>query len=296
MIPDLVSVPSRDDPVVSVIILAHKPREYLFEAVMSALQGSDRQPAFEIILVKPFEHPDWDLRFKSLGVRLVTCKKAGAGAKLAEGCRSARGNIIAFLEDDDAFEFGKLETIIRVFQGDPELVYFHHDQRAVDAQGHTLGWIHGTPGFNLSSVAVRKEFLLRHLTLFEALPAASDKMLYYLIRISGAPSLHSGLLLTRYRIHEENRHLRYDPTEDWLLLASYLRHVPTHGLKEKLIVAYLVSSSSVLVTTRLLLGRRWGSKLIRWYSWALWFRHRHEVLGEKPRRSHPDGVPMLTPL
>ncbi len=220
-------------PRISVIITAHDRREFLLEAVASVL-GSAGPAPFEIWVVKSFHDPALDAELEARGVRHVETEAAPLGAKLALGIGRSSGEILTFLEDDDAYEPGRLARVAERFGRDPGLGYYRNGQRRVGPTGSTLsagtagraeenlrrfGTVAGgthdlprmlprlvriDPDFNLSSIAVRREALADRIQELAALSAAVDSFVFYAALEHRLGLCIEAEPLTRYRVHPSN--------------------------------------------------------------------------------------------
>jgi hypothetical protein len=240
------------DPTVSVVLIAHERRSFILEAAASAEASARGVAGVERIAVKKFVDPEIDGTLSAGGWKLLQTDRDPLGAKVALGIREARGEVVTFLEDDDAYEPGRLGAIQRAFGSDAALGYYRNGQSFVAADGKTpvapegtaaqnlarFGKVHGEPGnlaavlpelfqidpdFNLSSMALRRAPILSALPLLEPLPAAVDSALFYAALRSGAGVLIDSTSLTRYRVHGQNASLLTRPIAPEAL-AEFLRY------------------------------------------------------------------------
>jgi hypothetical protein len=116
---------------VTAVVTAHDRRQYLPEAVRSALDSG----ADEVVVVRNFSGPidGCEGRYRD-----VPCELAETGEKEARGVEAATGDVVAFLDDDDVWELAKVPTLRAAFGRSPDLVYFCHRQSAMDAQGRPV--------------------------------------------------------------------------------------------------------------------------------------------------------------
>ena len=116
-------------PYISVLILAHDRRKYLFDAVNSVLSQDLPRDKYEVLVVK-YEldnDKEIDKKLEELGLRVVNTKEVSLGAKIAVGAEEAKGEVLAFLEDDDLFLPGKLSRVYEVFNRDEKIGYYHNE-------------------------------------------------------------------------------------------------------------------------------------------------------------------------
>ncbi|MGA8542560.1 MAG: glycosyltransferase [Thermoplasmata archaeon] len=113
---------------VTAVITAHDRRQYLADAVRSALaSGAD-----EVVVVRNFSGPIEGCEGR---YRDVPCDVADSGEKEARGVEVATGDLVGFLDDDDVWEESKVGRIRERFSADANLGYFCHSQRPIDRAG-----------------------------------------------------------------------------------------------------------------------------------------------------------------
>jgi Glycosyltransferases, probably involved in cell wall biogenesis len=113
-------------PFISVIITAHNRREFLPEAVNSALNQTLPKDEYEIIVVKNFEDERIDKFLEEHNVKNIVTKEEPLGAKIIKGVEESRGEVVSFLEDDDLWLPQKLEIVKEIFK-DKDVIYYHND-------------------------------------------------------------------------------------------------------------------------------------------------------------------------
>jgi hypothetical protein len=223
-------------PTLAVLLIAHRRTEFVLEAADSVDRSAHGMADVERLLVKRFEEPAVEARLASAGWRLLTTPVDPLGGKIALGLRSTSADVVTFLEDDDAYEPGRLTAVRSAFAEDPSLAYFRNGHRFVGADGRDqprpegraaeslerygsvrapagqLGSILSAlcridPDFNLSSIAVRRASVAGDLALFEPLEAAVDSAVFYAALRSGGAIRIDATPLTRYRVHGVNASL-----------------------------------------------------------------------------------------
>ncbi|MCI4334839.1 MAG: glycosyltransferase [Thermoplasmata archaeon] len=239
-------------PRISVLLLAHHRKEFVAEAVASVDRSARALEGVERIVVKSFVDPSIDDPIERSGWRLISGAPDPLGAKVALGLRNCTGDVVTFLEDDDAYEPERLPRVSRAFGEDPALSYYRNGQRFVGPDGQTpaqpdgkaarnlqrLGSVRAgagaltsivpelsriDPDFNLSSIAVRRDAILGELSALEPLNAAVDSAVFYAALRSGGGVRIDAERLTRYRVHSVNASLlsRSGAPE---AMAEYLRY------------------------------------------------------------------------
>ncbi|MDE1767800.1 MAG: glycosyltransferase family 2 protein, partial [Candidatus Micrarchaeota archaeon] len=122
-------------PYISVIMTAYNRKQFLNGAVDSVLIQTLDRSLYEIIIMKNFK-TDYDKGWKKEGIKLLYKPDGSSGEFLYEAVKAAKGEVIAFLEDDDQFERGKLSAVYESFTKNPYLVYYYNSRKYIDAHGN----------------------------------------------------------------------------------------------------------------------------------------------------------------
>jgi len=111
--------------VISVIIIAYDRKIFLKDAIKSVLNQSLDRNLYEIITVKNFKDKDIDDFIDQNGLLNIFSEDNTILGKFLEGITKSKGDIIAFLEDDDRFHKDKLKIVNEIFS-DEDVVYYHN--------------------------------------------------------------------------------------------------------------------------------------------------------------------------
>jgi len=122
---------------VSVVILAYNRDRFVMDTINSVLNQTLPINRYEIIVVTNLASVE--KMVGSLVDRVVRHDDARGG--YAKGVEVSNGELVAFLDDDDEFDSGKLEHVIEVFNKDKSLGFYHHNVEFIDEQGRVLGEI-----------------------------------------------------------------------------------------------------------------------------------------------------------
>jgi hypothetical protein len=213
---------------VAVVLIFHDRLEYLSDALRSVRTQLGGGPT-ELVVVGPVDPGAGLLRD---GERFVRSTFAGIGGKFADGVRATEAPLVAFLEDDDRFLPERLETIRARFAAEPRLGYLQTAVTAIDPSGapsdtpfphqaDVARWRRrGTfelparpgarelrrlvgipPGFNNSSIALRRSVLTPVLGDLEAADLHVDLFLLYAALASGSILRFEPAALTELRVH-----------------------------------------------------------------------------------------------
>jgi glycosyltransferase involved in cell wall biosynthesis len=210
-------VPDCGSPVVSVVIPVYNRERFLAGAIDSVL--AQTLPAFELILVDDgSEDGSAGIVNRYRDTRLLFVRQANRGAAMAldAGIREARADYIAFLDQDDLWETGKLKAHVEMLNRQPEVDLTFSWFRVIDAAGRDVGLnsqrSRGTPDFRglledfviggTSNVVVRRSAIGRAGGIDPAFPRMYDLDLF--LRIARLAPRNIAAIpadLVRYRRH-----------------------------------------------------------------------------------------------
>lgn len=221
---------------VCVLILAYQRRHFLLRAVESVLNQTLLSSEYEVIVVKGFADAAIDSVLAEKGVKCLFNDSPDYGPRLVMGLAVARAPIVALLDDDDEFAVDKLARVVKVFQADPLLNYYHNGRTLVDEDGRPIRkrWLKrpdaeeleksprvirtpptratiqqlikgGDAGHFPSCIAVRRRILEDQVSRLVSLPpSANDVFILACALLSDGNILLDPTRLTRYRVHSSN--------------------------------------------------------------------------------------------
>lgn len=220
----------------SVIIIAFKKRPFLIDAITSVISQDFDSRTVEIILIKNFSDK---LEFLPTMLKVIDVfDDISIGTKIIRAAENSNGKYIAFLEDDDIFLPGKLKSILRVLDSNPETVYINNDFIRVygdkllnemefphvQSNPNLLTFNINTmdyasyfklkPDFNLSSITIKREVVLNNRQIIEGKTHVVDTLLFALSLKTGSKMIKLRLPFTGYRIHDDNLSLKSSYTID----------------------------------------------------------------------------------
>jgi glycosyltransferase involved in cell wall biosynthesis len=226
-------------PFISVIITAHNRKEFLLDAVNSALNQTLPRNEYEIIVVKNFEDENIDRFLEEHSVRNIIVKEEPLSAKIVKGVEESRGEVISFLEDDDLWLPQKLEIVKQVFK-DKDVIYYHnnfYNFNKFSSLSLLIDRIQSSnirskisklkiydmkndlfPKMNNSSIAVRKKIFNKNiLDKIKNVFISVDVLLFYLAYCHGGDFVFDDKILTLRRVHNTNTNVdRISDYEDCL--------------------------------------------------------------------------------
>lgn len=217
---------------ISVIITAYNRKEFLAEAINSVLHQTGAGFSFEIIVVSNFA-VDFSVFEPNHEIRNVLMEGT-IGEFLFAGLHNAKYDIVAFLDDDDTFELGKLSRLTKIFSSTPGLCYYHNDLIYVDTALRRVDYVRlvekksqllnkkslifdaksnlgairkaleNRGDFNLSSIAIRKDCYIKYVPLLKQIKSNQDGFFFWIGLISMGQLMCDNLKFTNYRIHKKN--------------------------------------------------------------------------------------------
>jgi len=129
-------------PGVSIVIPAYNSMQHLSATLDSVFKQTYRD--FELIVIDDgsVDHTEkYVLSLRDPRLRLISQTNQGASAARNNGIIHARGEYIAFLDDDDLWHPTKLEKQLRILEESPEVGLVYTWAEFIDEQGQSTGKI-----------------------------------------------------------------------------------------------------------------------------------------------------------
>jgi glycosyltransferase involved in cell wall biosynthesis len=205
------------NPFISVIITAHRRREFLLSAVESALHQTLPRDYYEIIVIKDFEEEELDMFLDNNYVKKILIGECNVGKMLFKAIEESRGKVISFLDDDDMFHSDKLEIVYDTFSKNHDLAYYWNNFSTdnnfslVGARNGSLIIYNsikqvlklGNKGrYNMSSISIsRKNISSGERKIFSNIESGQDITLFFLSLFTKGKFAIDTRELTFYRIH-----------------------------------------------------------------------------------------------
>lgn len=256
-------------PSISVIVIGHKRKDFILEALRSANDQSLKRDKYEVICVKNFRDELVDHEIEKYADFTITSKEENFGEKAFTALSISRGEIVCFLDDDDLFSNNKLKYVQELFS-DQDRVDYYHNGRTTDisqfrdsgsklfankkrvvsldlrvaTQKDVFSFLQRYPDFNSSSISIRREIVDSRLESLKRMIMHPDTF-FLLCALEGKGILvDDSSVLTFYRLHQsttnhfepsltdfyESKFFYYSRTDpDWDILYSILKK-PTNKL------------------------------------------------------------------
>lgn len=205
---------------ISVVIPNYNYGRFLAQAIESSMAAD------EVIVVDDGSSDGSPKVAENYPVKLIRQPNAGVAAARNRGITEATGEAIAFLDADDFFYPGAIETYRREFAPEIDILVagkrrVHGERSLGDDFPSRLGWIaRETPvNFSGSVFCARKEVFNIHKFDEERLlhPSEDWEFIYRASNTHRIKPIHE--ILACYRIHGDNVHLTLKNTERSMLLA-----------------------------------------------------------------------------
>jgi glycosyltransferase involved in cell wall biosynthesis len=162
---------------------------------------------------------DWPVRCKGITFRWLSERDKGQTDALMKGFRMANGEILAWLNSDDTYLPGALQTTADFFRANPETGLLYGDAYYCDTAGVIIGR-YRTDEFDLDTLA-SVNFICQPSTFFRRdafdLAGGLDESLHYSldydlwVKIGKLfPCRYLPVYLSLYRLHETSKTIRED--------------------------------------------------------------------------------------
>lgn len=217
------------NPLVSVIVTAFERKEFLMDALRSIDRQDVPQEVFEVILVKNFSDKIIDNYCNEKGITTIIMNGT-IGEYLSCAIKKSKGNIIAFIDDDDEWVPEKLGIVIKTFSANKDIGYFHNNYFYIDYSGKIVRFKRNVEGrkkyfsdfifsfaneapsklfqldvdFNSSCIAIRKDIMLPFYDDLSKIKSGPDAFFFFLSLLSNVSVYVSSRKLTKYRVHSMN--------------------------------------------------------------------------------------------
>ena len=231
-----VTIPPKSSPHgirITVVVTAYNRREFVLDALKSVINQTLPREDFDVILVTNFTDPLLQEFCFTNDIKTV-CYEGGMGEYILTGLRLASGEVMAFLDDDDMWTRDRLQRISTFFANLPDLGLYRNAIRYVNWAGDPVQYlrlverrsrspesgplllrgperfhkfqllVNNSASFNVSSMAVRRDILLDHISTIGHIRGSTDELLFVLTCFSDFSICIDPLPLTLYRLSGTN--------------------------------------------------------------------------------------------
>lgn len=250
---------------ITVMITAHNRKEFIKEAVLSALHQSLPRSEYEIIVVKNFKDSSIDDLLKESSVKSIFVDHENQGSDIVAGLDEAQGDVISFLDDDDLFLPNKLEKVKEAFK-DPSVGYYKHELEIFyNNYSEDLYKLKLKKNYNLkvidnyekkdrfqellnmeaqiysSSISIRKDIFNNYSNYLIKIKHSVDVFMFYLALINPLKIILDPEVLTLYRVHDKNTW--YNTSNSLDLWLEYKKSFMEKEIRDYLVMIDMVNST-----------------------------------------------------
>lgn len=210
------------NPLVSVIIPTYNRTYYLKQALQSVFDQTYKN--LEVIVVDDGSTGNANKDLCSNYKDIYYCRIENSGGPCKprnEGIKIAKGEYIIFLDDDDVWEYNKIEILVDVLLKNPTFGLAHHYCKLIDQNNNELNMNVGRPGkiedkhgnismkmignYTVSDYPLCHKNIIKKVGFFnEKMVAAGEDVEYWNRASFFTKFYYVDLPLTRYRIHSGN--------------------------------------------------------------------------------------------
>ncbi len=213
------------------MVTAYNRTTFLKHSIGSIFAQNLNEIKTEIIIVSNFDFPI-DTNRKDVRIRKIIMEGT-IGEFLYQGIKESSGDLIAFLDDDDLWERGRLKRVIEVFS-DKKIVFYHNLYSYIDSHGKSIDYVRKVErnnnnsfsseiifnssyhmgklklaikmkaDFNLSCIAVRKSMVIKYIDTLKMITGSTDGFFFWIAVISQGSLFIDNKCLTEYRVHSLN--------------------------------------------------------------------------------------------
>ncbi|MEM3812087.1 MAG: glycosyltransferase [Candidatus Aenigmatarchaeota archaeon] len=192
---------------ISVIVIAYNRKDFILDALKSAVNQTLDRKFYEIIVIKNFNDNEIDNYILENNIKEINMD-GGIESFFNAAIVESHGNIISFLDDDDLFTKDKLEYIYNNFTD--KVAYIHNNYIAINKNGSEIDFMNKAIDFNMSCISIRKDIINKNFSKITIMP---DTFLY-LSAIGNGKIIKTKKVLTYYRIHDNNLSIP-NSREEW---------------------------------------------------------------------------------
>ena len=218
----------------SAIVVAYNRKDYILDAVKSALDQTTKKDNYEIIVIKNFIDPTIDTFLKKHNILSINSKEQTLSGKISESAQIANGEYLCFLEDDDLWAPNRLSAFFSLLNKFGSIDFYHNNyihftsgkqkiadsmvlekndfvnliniQKAKSSIKEFNKLVKNHSSYNLSSMIIKKELVLSNLQLFSGFGNDYvDGLIFYISAVFGTKLLTDRRKFTAVRVHANNR-------------------------------------------------------------------------------------------
>lgn len=214
---------------ITVVTASYNQGQFLSETIQSVISqegdfwidyiiidGGSKDDSVEII--KSYEkilvEKQWNVRCRGITYRWISERDRGQADAIMKGFRLANGEILAWLNSDDVYLPGALQSAMDCFQGAPSVSFYYGNAYYCDEAGEVVGQ-YPVEEFELEKLAHFNFFCqpstFFRRTAYDAVGGLNESLSYALdydlfVRLTKQfPSSYAPRFLSKYRLHETSK-------------------------------------------------------------------------------------------
>ncbi|MEM3828133.1 MAG: glycosyltransferase family 2 protein [Conexivisphaerales archaeon] len=253
----------------TVIIPVYNRTEYVNEAVESVL-NLNKNKKIEILIIS---NVDLKLDFDNKTIKVIKTTEYSLSRKLELGIKNSSSSLIAFLEDDDLWCNDKLNKLLDAFKNNEEVDFYYNkniqfrdkiisntidknEKKPIIIRRESLNnstkairlMIKNNMGYNLSSMAIKRDLLLDHLNVLTSLSVHGVDSLVLIIALAYGRDMYlDNSIRTFIRIHRNNSYYyKVDPPGELFMSRDLVNSEIKNKNIEKFIELVRTATSLVL--------------------------------------------------
>ncbi|MEM3844378.1 MAG: glycosyltransferase family 2 protein [Candidatus Parvarchaeota archaeon] len=253
----------------TVIIPVYNRTEYVNEAVESVL-NLNKNKKIEILIIS---NVDLKLDFDNKTIKVIKTTEYSLSRKLELGIKNSSSSLIAFLEDDDLWCNDKLNKLLDAFKNNEEVDFYYNkniqfrdkiisntidknEKKPIIIKRESLNnstkairlMIKNNMGYNLSSMAIKRDLLLDHLNVLTSSSVYGVDSLVLVIALAYGRDMYlDNSIRTFIRIHRNNSYYyKVDPPGELFMSRDLVNSEIKNKNIEKFIELVRTATSLVL--------------------------------------------------
>lgn len=264
----------------SVIVFVFDRENYVLDALGSVFNQTAEQSCYEVLVISNIKLEKVENKYKDKNFKIIYTDETSLWSKIKIAYSISKGEIISFLEDDDYWESDKIIRVIKLFESNRELSFYHNGftfiigdnkhqlsnqsknaNSFVYAKANTENsfplLLKKRADYNLSSISIRKAYFNINL-LYDLKNLFIDGAIFLICLSSGHEMCADDLKLTFVRIHKDNNSGKVKNISDQLerdelsiLTANFMS-----GRYEKNVVEFLINEMAVNYLIRYQMAKR----------------------------------------
>ncbi len=214
---------------IGIVIVAFNRKDYIMEAIKSALNQKAEELTYIVTVVKNFLDDEIDKFINLNNINNIYTNNISLGYKILLGVIFTNAQIICFLEDDDLFIEDKIDIVYKKFKENKNLVYYHNSMIPIgDGNQILTKWYKQENrslicdsrsklkilrrlirygGHNMSSISVSRNIILRNTKMFVNSTHNLDYSILLLALSSCGLILSDSDRVTYYKMHSSAVHI-----------------------------------------------------------------------------------------